>query len=149
MHQKVSTPERTVLDPTIPDHELRLECSVRIWGRHEEIINIKPSISYPLGLHPSLSPLASSHVAEFMARVVLQPVQVMLNLRQGRLFEEETRQMEARIKESGGKKPNAPGATISGTQFPWLSPGFDDPRDDVARPPVDLEEESEERRRAA
>jgi hypothetical protein len=113
-------------DPTIPENDLKIEWTIRIWGRDEEIANMSGGTSYPQGIDPTFYPMAADRIPDLLQTLMMEPISLALRGRERLLIEEEHRQAEGRIKaETAQRHPAAPMNEANGLFR--LSPSFQAP----------------------
>lgn len=89
MNESNSKSHRTVIDPSIPEHDVCLEWSIRVWGRDCEIVNIdKARASYPFALDPKFVQQTSAGFPVLVETLVINPLLARLSHEFRRQFEE-------------------------------------------------------------
>ena len=123
MNMNESKLKEKIIDPTIPQNDLKIEWTIRIWGRHEEIANMHGETTYPLGLDPTYYYEAANKVPELLQILMSDPISFALRRRERLLIEEEHRQEEERIKAETTERHTAAPMNEANEIF-RLSPSF-------------------------
>jgi hypothetical protein len=156
MNENNSKSHRTVIDPSIPEHDVCVEWSIRVWGRDTEILNIdRARALYPLALDPLFVQQTSSGFPVVVQTLIIDPLLGRFTHEFQRRFKElmgETKEDVEGRRVHERQTESMPG-TIN--QFGIPSDFFDEsfrsqPSDDeIAAPGKQAKGQAAERRKAA